>query len=90
VSAPLQKVLDRLEHVRCTRKGWIARCPAHEDRHPSPSVGVGDDGRILLHCFAGCEVQTVVAALGLEMADQTCTRMRLVTVATPDNRRAAA
>jgi hypothetical protein len=44
VSSPLQNVLDRLEHVRRTRKGWIACCPAHDDRHSSLSIGVGDDG----------------------------------------------
>jgi hypothetical protein len=33
------------------------------------SVGEGNDGRILLKCFAGCSVAAVVAALGLETAD---------------------
>lgn len=33
---------------------WVARCPAHDDAAPSLSIGTGDDGRVLLHCFAGC------------------------------------
>jgi hypothetical protein len=32
-------------------------------------VRVGDDGRVLLHCHAGCEPGAIVRALGLEMRD---------------------
>lgn len=46
-----------------------ARCPTHEDRRPSLSVAEGDDGRALLRCHAGCSFETVMAGLGLEMAD---------------------
>jgi putative DNA primase/helicase len=42
--------------------GWIARCPAHEDRNPSLSVSVRD-GKILVHCHAGCDQRAVVEAL---------------------------
>ena len=48
---------------------WIARCPAHADKTPSLSIGKGDDGRILLHCHAGCSADDVVDALGLSMFD---------------------
>ena len=47
----------------------MARCPAHEDRHASLSIGEGHGGRILLKCFAGCTPREVVAALGLTMSD---------------------
>jgi hypothetical protein len=47
----------------------MARCPAHEDRIASLSVGEGDDGRILLHCQAGCEPSAVLSALGLAHGD---------------------
>jgi len=33
------------------------------------SIGVGDDGAVLLHCFAGCDVDAVVRALGLSVDD---------------------
>ncbi len=46
-----------------------ARCPAHEDGRRSLSVGTGEDGRILLHCHAGCETSAIVAALGVAMSD---------------------
>jgi len=38
------------------------------------SVREGDDGRVLLHCHAGCPVDEVVAALGLELHDLFPTR----------------
>jgi hypothetical protein len=60
--------VERLEGVRRRDAGWVARCPAHEDRHPSLSVRE-NNGRILVHCFAGCSVDAIVAALGLELHD---------------------
>ena len=58
-----------LERVRRTGGGCLARCPAHEDHEPSLSISLGRDGRILLHCWAGCETSDVLAALGLRWAD---------------------
>ena len=54
---------------RTTGDGWTARCPGHEDRTASLSVSAGHDGKILLHCHAGCAVETILGALGLKMAD---------------------
>ena len=63
-------LLSRLDGVRRTRSGcWIARCPAHDDRRPSLSLRELQDGRVLLHCFSGCSVQGVMAAVGLELID---------------------
>ena len=45
---------------------WKARCPAHRDRSPSLSVRALDDGRVLVHCFAGCTIEAVLGAVGLE------------------------
>lgn len=67
---PADRVLERLQGVRRTGdRRWSARCPAHDDRHPSLSLREADDGRILLHCWGGCEAADVVAALGLDMRD---------------------
>ena len=63
------RLLGALNGVRSTRAGWTALCPAHSDRTPSLSVRVGDDGRVLLHCHAGCSVDAVCAALGLTVRD---------------------
>ncbi len=64
----VRELLARLDHVRPVKDGWIARCPSHDDRNPSLSVSERD-GRILLHCHAGCETGAILAALGLTMAD---------------------
>lgn len=62
-------VLSRLDRVRKAGAGWSARCPAHEDRTASLSIAVGNDGRLLAHCFAGCSVHDVVGAIGLTISD---------------------
>ena len=62
--------VERLERVRQTGTGrWIARCPAHADKHPSLGVSEGDDGRVLIICRAGCGIEAIVAAVGLTIAD---------------------
>ena len=66
---PLELVLSRLSGVRRTRSGWIALCPAHDDHTPSLSIAEGPDGRVLLHCHAGCEPDAVAWVLGLSMRD---------------------
>lgn len=63
-------VLSRLTRVRATgRQNWVACCPAHEDRTPSMTITETKDGRILLHCFAGCSTSEIVGALGLSLRD---------------------
>ncbi len=42
---------------------WSARCPAHEDRDPSLAIRQADDGRVLVHCHAGCTQGEVIEAL---------------------------
>lgn len=44
-------------------RGGLCRCPAHEDRSPSLSVSETRDGRVLVHCFAGCPQPAVIGAL---------------------------
>ena len=66
---PVEKVLEQLEEVKERSGSWIALCPAHNDREPSLSVSEGDAGRALLKCFANCELEEIVAAMGLEMRD---------------------
>ena len=43
--------------------GWMARCPAHDDREPSLSIRDADDGKVLVRCHAGCDQERVIAAL---------------------------
>jgi len=69
----VKRLLNALDDHGCRprRVGgqWSARCPAHEDRHPSLSLTRGRDDRVLLNCHAGCPIESVVSALGLTIRD---------------------
>jgi len=63
-----EQILSRLSGVRRSGSGWLARCPAHEDRNPSLSI-CQVNGKTLLNCHAGCDPQAVVEAVGLTLSD---------------------
>src|SRR5215813_9856950 len=42
---------------------WKTRCPAHDDHKPSLSIRRGDNGDLVVRCWAGCENRAVIAAL---------------------------
>jgi len=66
----LENFLSRLQKVKKTgNNSWIACCSAHEDKSPSLSVSVGDDERILVHCFAGCGIDAIAGAIGFSVSD---------------------
>lgn len=63
-------LLARLDAVKPTGDGrWIARCPAHADRHASLSVKETAEGVVLVKCWAGCSAAEIVSAAGLDMGD---------------------
>ena len=65
-----EKLLERLGDNVVSRNGnrAEARCPCHDDRSPSLSVGLRADGRgVVLTCHAGCSNTDVAAAVGWEM-----------------------
>ncbi len=66
---PVELILSKLPHSKQNGKGWMARCPVHEDGRASLSISAGDDGRALIHCHAGCSPEAITAALGLTLAD---------------------
>ena len=66
-AATLLEKLDSVKRIGVDR--WLARCPAHTDRRPSLAVRELDDGRVLVHDFAGCAVGDVLAAVGLAFDD---------------------
>jgi len=68
-SRPIQNLLSRLDGIREVRAGqFYAKCPAHDDK--SPSLSIRDtDGTILIHCFAECSPDDVLAAIGLSFSD---------------------
>jgi 5S rRNA maturation endonuclease (ribonuclease M5) len=61
--------LERVDAVRKTGDGWLARCPSHEDHTPSLAVTEGRNGRAVVYCHAGCTIEAVCAALGMRVAD---------------------
>lgn len=65
----VHEILSRLQGVKGGHAQWTARCPAHDDRQNSLSVGEGEDGRVLLRCHAGCDVDRIAAALGVTKSD---------------------
>lgn len=66
----LDRVRQAVEHATGhPAHNGAARCPAHPDSNPSLSINEGRDGRVVLHCHAGCTVGDIVAAVGLTEAD---------------------
>lgn len=63
-----EELLDHFDGVRRSGTGWVARCPAHEDRHQSLSITEAED-RILLRCHAGCRTENVVREAGIKWSD---------------------
>lgn len=64
----LEALLGRLQGVRRNGSGWHALCPAHADKNPSLSVRE-NNGKILLHCFAGCTVEAICDALKIKVTN---------------------
>ena len=54
--------IAQMLHGRKSGTGWLARCPAHDDRNPSLSLS-DVDGKVLVCCHAGCDQQRVIEAL---------------------------
>jgi hypothetical protein len=64
----LEALLSRLQKVKGKGNSFVACCPAHQDKSPSLAIRQADE-RILLHCFAGCSVDDIVSAVGMELSD---------------------
>lgn len=77
---------SRLEGWRRCGKGWRCDCPVGHRSRGTLSIGEGDNGMVLIHCFAGCSPAEVLDALGLDLRDLFPERVR---PATPQQRRQA-
>lgn len=69
MATPIERLLAKLPDAKQASKGWSARCPAHNDRRASLSIGEGEDGRALVKCHAGCKTDAICAALDLRVVD---------------------
>lgn len=47
---------------------YMVRCPCHNDKQQSLCI-TEKDGKILVNCFAGCNPQTILWAVGLKESD---------------------
>jgi hypothetical protein len=56
----------RVLKAKRTPSGWIARCPSHDARTASLSIGEGKNGQLLLKCHAGCGFASILKAAGVE------------------------
>lgn len=66
---PIKRVLSRVKGVRRSGAGYVALCPNHNDTEQSLSINENKKGDVLLHCFAACENEQIVEAIGLNMSD---------------------
>jgi 5S rRNA maturation endonuclease (ribonuclease M5) len=56
----LQHYLDQLENVKKIGENqYSAKCPNHDDRNNSLTISERE-GKILVHCFAGCEFEEIM------------------------------
>lgn len=69
MTAPIERLLAKLPGAKKIDKGWSAKCPAHDDQHPSLSIAEGEGGRVLLKCHAGCSFEAICKELDLSAAD---------------------
>jgi putative DNA primase/helicase len=65
----LDEILSRLTNVKRSGAGHTARCPAHDDSTNSFSIAKSGDGKLLLKCHAGCTVESICAALSIDVKD---------------------
>jgi len=56
------EIASALPKCRECGTGYLACCPAHEDDNPSLSI-TECDGKLLVHCHAGCGQDAVIGAL---------------------------
>jgi hypothetical protein len=66
--------------------GYVARCPAHDDRKASLSFRDGPDG-LMVHCFTGCEPRDVYEALRAQGLIEKGSRTTFKRRTEPDHQR---
>lgn len=65
----VDEIVAHFPGAKRTPNGWQSKCPAHEDKVASLSIHQEEDGKVLLHCHAGCEPDVVLRAAGLKISD---------------------
>ncbi len=52
-----------------TGGSYQVKCPCHDDNEASLTISEGKDGKVVLHCHAGCNTEDILRAKGLTYAD---------------------
>ncbi len=65
----IDEIIGRFPGAKPDSNGWQVKCPAHEDKVASLSIHEEPGGKILVHCHAGCEVDSILRSVGLQMSD---------------------
>ena len=65
----LEELADRFEGVHQSGEHYRARCPAHGSTSGTLSIAEGEEGKLLVRCFAGCELGAILACVGLRVSD---------------------
>jgi hypothetical protein len=69
VDALYEVVLPKLDRIKKSGAGYMARCPVHDDGTASLSVAAGKEHPVVFHCHAGCQPDDIIAKLGLGWED---------------------
>ncbi len=65
----IQEILTHFQGVQRRGDGcYQCRCPAHPDKEPSLSI-TEKNGKVLIHCHAGCSTADILTAAGLTFED---------------------
>ena len=65
----LQEVLTHFKVERQnSNNSYQCKCPVHKDKKASLTI-TGKNGKVLIHCHAGCETKDILDAVGLSFTD---------------------
>ncbi|MFA5151118.1 MAG: hypothetical protein WC554_01015 [Clostridia bacterium] len=64
----LSEIVAVFDAKQCSN-GFLAHCPAHDDNRSSLSISQGNNGNVVIHCFAGCKTEDILAIKGLKIQD---------------------
>jgi hypothetical protein len=65
-----KSIVDLCSAKEITRGNFLGHCPAHDDKKPSLSIK-DQNGKVLLHCFSGCEYSSILEALDLSSPEHS-------------------
>lgn len=68
-SSALETIARCYEGKLLANGSWQLKCPCHEDKRASLNMRLGDDGKVLLYCFAGCSFPDLAKKLEIPLGN---------------------